>query len=108
MSAPPPWDITSTREREDNAVLVDITLGGAARARVRHQRWRFDLRYEHMPASEAAAVQGWCESNDGQSVSLTWRDGITYTGLLAEFTLDRGESPLQSAHVIIRGAVAAP
>lgn len=102
----PAWNVISRREREAGATLVDVTSDGAARGRKRHERFRFDLMYEHMPPEEAAAVQAYCVTNEGLLVQITWRDGITYEGLLAEWVFDRGESPLQSAQVIIRGAVA--
>lgn len=106
---PVPWDLrTSRREPEDGRLVVDITAAGTARARRRHNRYRFALAHEHMPEADALTLQAWCEAHEASYVQLVWRDGRTYEGLLTVWDVDRVAGPDWRASVEIRGAAVLP
>ena len=103
------WDLReSSRAPEDGRLQVDITAAGTARTRKRHTRFRFPLSHAHMPEADALTLQAWCEEWEGQAVTLTWRDGLTYSGTLTLWNVDRVTAADWMASVEIRGAAEVP
>ncbi|WP_164084939.1 hypothetical protein [Pseudazoarcus pumilus] len=106
---PAPWDLReSTRVPEEGRLQVDITAAGTARARRRHTSWYFTLSHAHMPEADALTLQAWCETWEGETVTVVWRDGRTYAGVLGVWSVDRVTGADWMANVEIRGAVEVP
>ena len=94
-----------------SAILADRDDAGGASTRLMFagQAWRFRAEYQWISSSEKAAFESFYATNAALSLSLVWKDGVTYTvqfvGEGVSFDHQRG--PYYSGYAIFETVAAA-